>query len=371
MPATPTPSVIGGGENTLLQQVGSALAAFLQHVVLLDAASEKVIWYSSGFARAFPALSENARLSDFMAVFDGLNQCRACSEKGEETPRTVSIVLHGDIRFFEALMVDLEGGTIALKLEDASARTNAIQRYLEDRERLFSTSRTISVSEMATTLAHELNQPIGTVTNLLSGMRLRLSGDKRHHPEVLAAIDQAVDQARFASKIITRIRDYTHSRKPVNEPIDLGGLVCSSVSLLDWVIVREGIDLQMSFGKQPLMIAADETMLQQVFVNLMRNAIEAMRETHRASRRLRIAAYRDHGEVEVTIADNGVGLTPEAENNLFVPFVSTKPTGMGVGLNICRSFVELHQGKLWLSTNEEGGCTSHVMLPLVSEKEKM
>lgn len=267
-------------------------------------------------------------------------------------------------------MVNLSQGIVALTLEDVSVRENAIQRYLEDRERLFSTSRTISISEMATTLAHEINQPIGTITNLLRGIRVRLGGDESVQSEVTAAIDQAIDQACFAANIISRIRDYTHSRKPMNRRLDLVELICSSVSLLDWEVVREGIDLQLDLGRQPLMISADETMLQQVFVNLLRNAIEAMRDTARTSRQLLVTARRDEEEVEIAIADNGVGLTSEAQRHLFVPFVSSKPTGMGVGLNICRSFVELLQGKLWLSPNEAGGCTSHVLLPLASKEEE-
>jgi len=262
-------------------------------------------------------------------------------------------------------MVPVEGNLAALRLEDVTGRTSAIQRYLEDRERLFSTSRTISVSEMATTLAHEINQPIGTVTNLLRGVRLRLESEKNAQSEVVAAIDQAVDQARFAANIISRIRDYTQSRQPNSQTIDLADLVCSCVSLLDWEMAREHIGLQLVLGDRPLMIAADVTMLQQVFVNLMRNAIEAMREVNPACRQLNIILRREEEEVEIAIADNGIGLTADAESQLFVPFVSSKPTGMGVGLNICRSFVELHQGKLWLSSNEEGGCTSHVLLPLV------
>ncbi|WP_456418504.1 sensor histidine kinase [Thiolapillus sp.] len=369
MPVVSLPSS-GSGENVSLQQIGAALAAFGEHLVILDAASEEMIWCSQGFVESFPALGGQSTLADFIAVFDGLQQCLVCIETGQKQMHTVSVrQQQGGEGRFEATMVSLEKKFLALKLEDISRRTSAIQRYLEDREQLFSTSRTISVSEMATTLAHEINQPIGTVTSLLCGIRLRLENGENAQSEIVAAIDQAVDQTRFAANIIARIRDYTHSRKPVNQTLELVELVCSCASLLDWELVRENIDLQLDLGNDLLMVSADETMLQQVFVNLLRNAIEAMRGTDPASRQLRIVLRKNDAEeeVEIAIADNGVGLTADAKNQLFVPFVSTKPTGMGVGLNICRSFVELHQGRLWLSSNEAGGCTSHVLLPLLGK----
>jgi len=101
-----------------------------------------------------------------------------------------------------------------------------------------------------------------------------------------------------------------------------------------------------------------------VLVNLLRNAIDAMRGASRDARRLEVEAQLVDDQVEITISDSGCGLSAETEKNLFVPFVSTKPSGMGVGLNICRSFVELHQGRLWLTHNEDVGCTFHVTLPV-------
>jgi signal transduction histidine kinase len=133
---------------------------------------------------------------------------------------------------------------------------------------------------------------------------------------------------------------------------------------MDWEIKRDGIKLRVNTGSQPIPISGDEVMLQQVFVNLIRNAIDAMNESPRAERILHIDILIDDQEAEVTIVDAGCGISADAETNLFVPFVSSKPNGMGVGLNICRSFIELHQGRLWLSSNENCGCTSHVMLPL-------
>jgi len=111
-------------------------------------------------------------------------------------------------------------------------------------------------------------------------------------------------------------------------------------------------------------VNGDATMLQQVFTNLIRNAVEAMRDMQPEDRHLDIHVHLQERNVQVEIADKGHGLTQETQDNLFVPFVTQKTQGMGVGLNICRSFVELHQGRLWLAPNDMSGCTSFVLLPL-------
>jgi two-component system, LuxR family, sensor kinase FixL len=233
---------------------------------------------------------------------------------------------------------------------------------------------------MASTLAHELNQPIGTVSNVLRGMRARLaqtSDAPVNADELLAPLQMALDQAVFASRIIARIREYTQSRQPRRDVLDLGQVVRESLALIDWEVQRDAVQVRLDLPRETLAVQADEVMLQQVFVNLMRNALEAMRDSgtpERLSRRLAIALATERGMAVLTVRDNGRGLPADAP--VFVPFQSTKPNGMGIGLNICRSFVELHQGRLWFTPNdalpnqalpgaqESRGCTFHVALPL-------
>ncbi|MCR5867128.1 sensor histidine kinase [Aquincola sp. J276] len=262
--------------------------------------------------------------------------------------------------------------------EDEQAE--AARRHLEDRERLLFTSRALSVGEMASTLAHELNQPIGTVANVLRGLRMRL---QRPAPadggDLLAGLQLALDQALFASRIIARIREYTQARGPRLQRLELGTVLRESLSLLDWEVRRDGIDVQLDLVPQPCPVQGDEVMLQQLFVNLMRNAIEAMRDNPpdaagRVQRRLllRLRIERGGREAVLRLRDNGCGLPSDDAAQLFVPFQSSKPNGMGIGLNICRSFAELHQGRLWFSRNEspdgapERGCSFHVALPLLA-----
>jgi len=271
----------------------------------------------------------------------------------------------GTRRQWQASAVRQHDGTVLVRLVDQQERALAIQRQLDDRERLLFTSRVISVGEMATTLAHEINQPIGAAGNLLRGLRSRL----QRRPGVLlaeeaAALDRAVDQLMFASRVVARIREFTHSREPRQQTVDLTRLVRESAALLDWDLDRSGVMLEMALPSQSCPVRGDEVMLQQVLVNLMRNAIDAMRQHPPAQPLLHLSAAIRDGQVEVAVRDNGSGMDADAEQRLFVPFASTKPHGMGIGLSICRSFVELHQGRLWFSRNPERGCTFHLGLPL-------
>jgi len=142
-------------------------------------------------------------------------------------------------------------------------------------------------------------------------------------------------------------------------------LLRQSVELLDWVVHRAGVCVSFNPPVQPIMVNGDPTMLQQVLTNLIRNAIDSMRDINTSQRKLSLSVLLKGGDAQIEIADTGHGLSESAERNLFVPFVTQKSQGMGVGLNICRSFVELHQGRLWLAQNDSGGCTSFVALPVI------
>jgi len=281
-------------------------------------------------------------------------------------PGPVSTAL-GARRQWQASAASHADGTVLLRLVDRQAQGLAIQRQLDDRERLLFTSRVISVGEMATTLAHEINQPIGAAGNLLRGLRTRLQRRSGAlHPDEAAALDRAVDQLMFASRVVARIREFTHSREPRQQTVDLARLLHDSAALLDWDLDRSGVALDISVPAHACPVRGDEVMLQQVLVNLMRNAIDAMRQHPPAQPRLHLSVAVRDGQVEAAVRDNGVGMDADAEQRLFVPFASTKPHGMGIGLSICRSFVELHQGRLWFSRNPERGCTFHLGLPLAA-----
>jgi two-component system, LuxR family, sensor kinase FixL len=250
----------------------------------------------------------------------------------------------------------------------------AMQRHLEDRERLLYTSRSVSIGEMASSLAHEINQPIGTIANVLRGLATRLaqmqpsaSADSDFAGRV-AELQQgtrlALDQALFAARVVGRIREFTHSRQPSRERLDIAALARDSAALLDWAFARQGVPLRVQ-AQGPAFTVGDAVMLQQVLVNLLRNALDAHGERGNAGAAVSLTLAQRNADWELAITDRGGGISREAEDRLFVPFVSSKPDGMGLGLKICRSFIELHQGRLWFTRNPEaegGGCTFHIAL---------
>jgi signal transduction histidine kinase len=272
-------------------------------------------------------------------------------------------------------------GVLVLRLQPESAQQRATRRHLEDRERLLFTSRSVAVGEMATTLAHELNQPLGAVTNVLQGLKARLVSvaerpDTGAHvlPHLAQGAQLAIDHVQYAARIIGRVREYTQSRQPHRERVDLNALLNDSLTLLDWDLQRHGVQLRIHFGPETSAdrapVVGDTVMLQQVLVNLLRNAIDAMSAASADRRILDISSrIDDAGQIEIAIADTGNGIGDDAASQLFTPFFSTKPTGMGLGLNICRSLIELHQGRLWFTPNAGRGCTFHIALPLARADE--
>ena len=344
--------------------VCTALAAFGDAVALVDAAARVVRWTSPAWQRLLPELGVGTTLAALEEALPGLDGARW----SDVDPLAPQRLVLGDAQQWSAELAAIDTEHCALRLTDRREQRRAMQRQLDDREQLLFTSRVISVGEMATTLAHELNQPIGATANLLRGLRSRLTraATPRLDAEEATALERALEQVMFAARIIARIREFTQSRQPRHAKVDLGALMRSSASLLDWDLQRSGARLTLELPEAPALVRGDEVMLQQVIVNLMRNALDALRTDPPEDPRLQLRLLARPHELEVQVCDNGCGLGDAAAQQLFVPFASTKPSGMGIGLSICRSFVELHQGRLWFSRNADRGVTFHIGLPLTA-----
>jgi len=218
------------------------------------------------------------------------------------------------------------------------------------------------LGEMASTLAHELNQPLTAVASYLSGARRLLDGGKAEDVATArGAIDSAAQQALRAGQIIKRLREFVARGESDQQPEDLRKLV-EEASALALVGAKEtGVNVFFEFDPSVRPVLVDKIQIQQVILNLMRNAIEAMQDAMR--RELRVSTRQDAaGTVEVTVADTGSGIAPEIAAKLFQPFMTTKPQGMGVGLSISRTIVEAHGGRLWASGNAGGGTIFHLTL---------
>ena len=341
----------------------TGLAALGDAVALIDCVRRVLCWTSPAWRQLLPALAEGTSVAELEQALPGLAAARVADADLDAPAR----VHAGDAQQWDAQITRLDERHRLLRLADRREQGKALQRQLGDREQLLFTSRVISVGEMATTLAHELNQPIGAAANLLRGLRTRLARRTgRLDAEEAQALDRSIDQVMFASRIIARIREFTHAHQPRPVRLDLAALLRASAALLDWDLQRSNARLVLELPDHPVCVRGDEVMLQQVLVNLMRNALDALRGDPPPQPQLTLRLAVHGAEAEVQVCDNGCGLGQDAEARLFVPFASTKPSGMGIGLSICRSFVELHQGRLWFSRNPDRGVTFHLNLPLAA-----
>ncbi len=340
----------------------AGLATLGDAAALVDHASRRLCWTSPAWQRLQPALREGTTLAALEQALPGLDMAQLADG---DAPAPVRLQV-GETQQWDMQHARLDERHSLLRLADRREQGRAMQRQLDDREQLLFTSRVLSVGEMATTLAHEINQPIGAIANLLRGLRARLSRRTSLQAEEAQALDRAIDQAMFASRVVARIREFTHAHQPRQSSVDLAALLRSSAGLLDWDLQRSGTRLVLELAAEGVAVRGDEVMLQQVVVNLMRNALDALRADPPPEPRLTVRLAVHAGEAEVQVRDNGCGLGDEAEAKLFVPFASTKPSGMGIGLSICRSFIELHRGRLWFSRNPDRGVTFHLNLPLAA-----
>ena len=344
-----------------LLQACDAWAQLGDAAALIDASTLTLAWASPAWLGTWPMLDTGADAHALEQALPGLADALAGMS---DDPAARRFCL-GASQQWELQVAPVGAGHLLLRATDRHEQTRALQRQLDDREQLLFTSRVFSVGEMATTLAHELNQPIGATANLLRGLRSRLTRRSNSmNAEEAQALDRAIEQVMFAARVIQRIREFTHSHQPRHTRVDLTAMLRASASLLDWDLRRSRARLALELPEDSVHVRGDEVMLQQVVVNLMRNGLDAMRADPPDHPELSLRLIARTHEVEVQVCDNGCGLDDAAAARLFVPFASTKPSGMGIGLSICRSFVELHQGRLWFTRNAGRGATFHMSLPL-------
>jgi len=228
-------------------------------------------------------------------------------------------------------------------------------------------SRLTAMGEMAATLAHELNQPLAAISNYLRGSRrlLEASPDPGLEP-VKDALMKGAEQAARASQIIRRLRDFV-TRGEIEKRVERIGKLVEEASALALVGVHErGVRVEVTIDPQVDWVIVNRVQVQQVLVNLLRNAMEAMQD---APRRELTVSLTPAGEsmVEIAVADTGPGVSAEIAAKLFQPFVTSKQKGMGVGLSISRTIIEAHGGKIWSESNAGGGATFRFTLPAARE----
>ena len=264
---------------------------------------------------------------------------------GSTFPMELSVgeMRSGDRRFFTGFVRDL------------TERQQTQQRLQDLQSELIFMSRFTALGEMASTLAHELNQPLTAATSFLNGARRLLDDGKPDDiPIIRNAIESAAEQMLRAGQIIKRLREFVARGETERQPENLVKLI-EEASALALVGAKE-TGAQVSFAFDPAVgfVLVDRIQIQQVILNLVRNAMEAMQEVQ--TRQLEISTrWVDLATVEIAVKDSGPGIAPEIAEKLFQPFMTTKPQGMGVGLSISRTIVEAHGGRLWAEPNPDGG----------------
>lgn len=343
------PIAAGGALQALLQAVPFACAAF--------AADGAMVAANDLYHHEFGALASHD-------TRDGLLGSLRASEVDIDAGREVRAPHNG--RWYSLYWRDVEQAGQALSLltaVDISERIETLDSHKSRQEKLLFTSRLMSVGEMAATLAHELNQPLAAIVNYLNGS-LRLVGQAGGPAQVERALVAARTQAEHAAAVIARVREFVRAREPRRDAHDLAAIAGTVLELLRLEAERQQVEIEVALAGTLPAVYADKVMVEQVLLNLVKNAIEAMREVDAAGRDLRIEGRVNlDGEVEVRVCDRGRGLTPAEGEQLFSPFYTTKSDGLGIGLAICRSIIEYHEGRLFFEPREGGGSVFGFTLP--------
>ena len=248
-------------------------------------------------------------------------------------------------------------------VRDLTEQQQTQHRLQELQSELVHISRLSAMGEMASALAHELNQPLAAISNYMKGSRRLLSASTDPNREKIeSAMDRAAEQAMRAGQIIRRLRDFVARGESEKRVESMTKLIEESGALGLTGAREQGVNLQFELDRKHDLVLVDRVQIQQVLVNLFRNALEAM--TASAQRRL-VASTRpvEDDMIEVAVADTGHGFADGVESSLFQTFFTTKEAGMGVGLSISRSIVEAHGGKMWAENNPSGGATFRFTLP--------
>ncbi|WP_429574130.1 PAS domain-containing sensor histidine kinase [Paraburkholderia sp. UCT70] len=242
------------------------------------------------------------------------------------------------------------------------------RRYREVQTELAHANRVATMGQLAASIAHEVNQPIAaTVTNAQAGLQW-LSSQPPHVEEVRQALDRIMKDANRAGDVIGRIRALIKKAPPRKDRVDINEAIREVLELTRGAANKSDASVQTQLADGLPLIEGDRVELQQVLLNLVINAIEAMSGVSDGVRELRISTgTADAGCVLVAVRDSGPGFTADSAEHVFAPFYTTKPTGLGMGLSICRSIIEAHGGRLWASANVPRGAVFQFTVPVYPE----
>lgn len=287
--------------------------------------------------------------------------------RGRYTDQSVEIYSSTVDRWFEVhhrILAWTDGRRVRLQVaRDITERREHEAASQLQQEKIQITSRLTTMGEMASSLAHELNQPLTAITNYSMGAVAMVKSGRANNEQLLEALEKAAAQAQRAGKIISRIREFVKRSEPRRQRASLHTIIDNALGLADIDARKRNILVERHVPEDLPAVLADPILIEQVLLNLVKNGLEAMDQ--KLGGELHVRATEQDGMIEVAVIDQGHGLAePE---RLFEPFFSTKSEGLGMGLNICRTIIESHHGQLWAVSNPEGGTIFRFTLPCAPE----
>jgi len=302
-----------------------------------------------------------------MLIYDETDLLRAGGASGTLAgwgSASMVLLLGGAVLFLCRLVPAL---VAARRRGDSGARERlAAEEKARQREaELARVARLGTMGEMASGLAHELNQPLAAIVNYLQACSERIRSGRGDRDDLLADMGDAAQQAERAGAIVEQIRDFIRKREPKRTAVDLNELVRDAALLVQSETRQRSVGVVLELADSLPKVTAEAIQIEQVIVNLMRNGLEAMNDERTRNRRLTIrTACRNNGFVECSTADTGPGLPETLAIHVFEPFFTTKPHGMGMGLSISRSIIERHGGCLWAEPESGDGAVLRFTLPI-------
>jgi two-component system CheB/CheR fusion protein len=296
------------------------------------------------------------------------------SSIGSRTMLLNARALHRGGARHDLILLAIEDVTERKRIQDAlresEARKQVDEQLLQRQSELAHVLRVSTIGELASGLAHELNQPLSSIANGVEACARHVRSGKAQSNKLLGLLEDVSAEALRAGEIVEHLRGFIRKGEPQFERTDLREIVRNVPHLFRHAIEQAQITLRLSVHEQPLPIHADRIQIEQVIVNLVQNAIDVTREAGGDHQEINLGARTVNGTAEVSVRDTGPGVSAAVSERLFEPFFTTKPEGLGMGLAISRSIIEAHRGRIWVERPADGdaGTTVRFTLPLQASK---
>jgi PAS domain S-box-containing protein len=340
-------------------------------------AAERRMWWSDETYRIFDVPRHVSPTIELIAA-------RTHPDDIEAVTRTHERVLHGEPHIDSEFRLLLTDGSVkhvhyvahlsapaSGKVEyvgalmDVTDRVTAQEALDRSTAELAHVTRVTMLGEMAASIAHEVTQPLAAIVTAGDAAARWLNRPRPDLDEVGLSIGNMTRDAKRATDIIRQIRAMAQKRDPSPMPLDLNALAREAIELLRRELEAHAIEVETGNLQHVLRVCVDRVQIQQVVINLMMNAVQAMSAVNDRARRLKIVTHKvDDGHAQLSVEDSGTGISEENSRRLFSPFFTTRKEGMGIGLSICRSIVEAHGGRIWAESQEGKGTTMQFVLPL-------